>query len=57
MKTSQSFPFDRENAIRRPSGEKTGMVSSLGVLVRRLAVPPARSTSQIFPAYVNAMCD
>ena len=44
-------------AIHLPSGEKRGLSVWPWKLVRRRAVPPARSTIQMLLAYAKAMCD
>src|SRR4051794_40201612 len=43
-------------AIDLPSGEKCGFDVSPWKLVRRRAMPPARSTIQMLFAYANAIC-
>src|SRR5690242_6382805 len=54
---STLFPYTTLfRAIHFPSGEKYGFIASPGKLVRRTADPPARGTTQMLPAYANAIC-
>ena len=54
-KTSVLPPYSPLKAIHFPSGESFGLLS-LPTLVNRRAAPPARSTTQMLPAYENAIC-
>src|SRR3954471_24555393 len=42
--------------MRVPSGENRGNDSSPGGELKRTATPPALGTTQMSPAYTNAMC-
>src|SRR5262245_12335038 len=46
--------YSPEKAILEPSGEKCGLLSTPGELVRRMARPPSRGTDQMSPAKANA---